>query len=40
MHYAGGPYWRNALMSHADEWERMAAAARTCAEFLPSEDPS
>lgn len=35
MHYAGGPYWRTELLRLADEWERMAAAARICAEVLP-----
>lgn len=35
MHYAGGPYWRNELLRQADQWERMAKAARICAEVLP-----
>lgn len=35
MHHAGGPYWREALLRQADRWERMAAAARVCAEVLP-----
>lgn len=35
MHFAGGPYWRNELLRQADQWERMAAAARVCAEVLP-----
>lgn len=35
MHYAGGPYWRNRLLKLAASWERMAAAARICAEVLP-----
>jgi hypothetical protein len=36
MHYAGGPYWRNELLRLADKWERMAVAARVCAEVLPN----
>lgn len=35
MHHAGGPYWHDELLRRADEWERMAAAARLCAEVLP-----
>lgn len=35
MHHAGGPYWRNELLRRADEWERLAAAARICATWLP-----
>lgn len=35
MHYAGGPYWHDELLRQADRWERMAAAARVCAEVLP-----
>lgn len=37
MHFAGGPYWRNELRRRADRWERLAAAARICAEALPHE---
>jgi len=37
MHHAGGPHWRNALLSLADEWERDAAAARIAARGLPHE---
>jgi hypothetical protein len=35
MHYATGPYWRNELLDKADDWERLARAARVCAEALP-----
>lgn len=35
MHYAAGPYWRNELLRQANQWERMAKAARVCAEVLP-----
>lgn len=35
MHFAGGPYWRAALLRRANRWERMAKAARVCAEVLP-----
>jgi hypothetical protein len=35
MHMAGGPYWHIKLLALADKWERMAAAARACAEVLP-----
>lgn len=35
MHYAGGPYWRDELRRLADKWERMAVAARVCADALP-----
>lgn len=35
MHHAGGPYWHDELLRRADRWERMAAAARVCAEALP-----
>lgn len=35
MHFAGGPYWHNELLRLADKWERMAVAARVCAEALP-----
>lgn len=38
MHFAGGSYWHRALLRQADRWERMAAAARVCAEWLPKED--
>jgi len=35
MHFAGGGYWRHELFCQAATWERMAAAARICAEELP-----
>lgn len=35
MHYAGGSYWRDELLRKADQWERMAKAARICAEVMP-----
>lgn len=35
MTHAGGPFWRSELLGQADEWERMAKAARVCAEVLP-----
>lgn len=35
MHHAGGPYWHDELLRRAARWERLAAAARTCAEALP-----
>lgn len=38
MHYAGGGYWRGALLRRATQWERMAEAARVCAAFLPPDD--
>lgn len=38
MHFAGGRYWHDRLLSLACRWELLAEAARTCAEFLPSED--
>jgi hypothetical protein len=38
MHYATGPYWGNELRRLANQWERYAAAARVCAEFLPAEE--
>lgn len=38
MHFAGGHYWRDRLLSLAARWERLAKAARTCAEFLPAKD--
>lgn len=37
MHHAGGSYWHNELLRLADSWERMAQAARICAEYLPDE---
>jgi hypothetical protein len=37
MHHAGGSYWHDELLRLADRWERMAAAARVCAEVLPHE---
>ena len=43
MHYAGGPWHANNLRRLADHWERLAAAARVCADYLgdgefPEED--
>jgi hypothetical protein len=35
MHYASGTWHSEHLRELADRWERMAAAARVCAEFLP-----
>lgn len=35
MHHAGGGYHRRELLRKADRWERLAAAARVCAEVLP-----
>lgn len=35
MHMAGGSYWHDELLRRANQWERLAAAARTCAEYLP-----
>lgn len=35
MHHAGGPYWRNQLLTLANRWEKDAEAARKCAEVLP-----
>lgn len=37
MHHAGGPYWHGELLRKAAEWERLARAARICAEVLPDE---
>lgn len=38
MHHAGGPYWKRKLLMLADEWERLAAAARIAARYLPDEE--
>lgn len=35
MHHAGGGYWRAELLRLANRWERLAKAARVCAETLP-----
>lgn len=35
MHFAGGPYWHGELHRKADQWERLAKAARIAAEVLP-----
>lgn len=35
MHHAGGGYWHDELLRRADRWERLAGAARVCAEVLP-----
>lgn len=35
MHHAGGSYWQKELNRRANEWERMAQAARICAQELP-----
>lgn len=34
MHWAGGPYWGNHLRQEANRLERLAAAARVCADYL------
>lgn len=38
MHYAGGPYWHHQLLRQADEWERLAKAARIAATWLPDSE--
>lgn len=38
MHWAGGTYWHRELHRLADRWERLAAAARVAAGFLPDRD--
>jgi hypothetical protein len=35
MHNAGGPYWRAELLRLARRWDRLADAARVCAQELP-----
>jgi hypothetical protein len=36
MHFAGGPWWHDELLARAEKWERLAKAARICADALPS----
>lgn len=38
MHYGGGPAHAADLRRRADRWERLAKAARVCADFLPGEE--
>jgi hypothetical protein len=40
MHHAGGPYWHEELLRRAAHWERLAAAARVCAGWLPTDGGS
>lgn len=38
MHHGGGAWHRNDLLRKAARWERLAAAARVCAEWLPGDE--
>lgn len=37
--HAGGRYWPNELRRRAREFERAAAAARRCADFIEQGEP-